>query len=97
MLLHFSILFVWWCSDQHIVTVAWCNKHHCALFVIIHNKPWPVTTNALYQVFSPYGDVERIAKFQIMGNFCARVNFHSLRDVVNAFCKLQGRQICEDC
>ena len=32
-----------------------------------------------------------------MANFYAGVNFHSLRDAVNAFCKLQGCQIYEDC
>jgi len=29
--------------------------------------------------------------------FYTRVNFHSQRDDVNAFCRLQGRQIYEDC
>ena len=32
-----------------------------------------------------------------MGEFHARVNFYSPRDAMNAFCKLQGRQIYEDC
>lgn len=77
--------------------MAWCEKHHRALFVIIHDKELPVTKNLLYQVFSPYGEVEKIARFQTMGDFYARVNFYSHRDAVNAFCKLQGRQIYEGC
>lgn len=72
-------------------------KRHLALFVIICNKPWPITMNARYQVFSSYGDVENIARFHTMGDFHARVNFHSPRDAVNAFCKLQGCRIYEDC
>ena len=44
-------------------------KHHRALFVIIHDKKLPVTKNLLYQVFSCYGEVEKIARFQTMGDF----------------------------
>jgi len=77
--------------------MTWCEKHHRALFVIIYDKALPVTTNVLYQVFSPYGDVEKISRFQTMGDFHTRVNFYSYRDVVHAFCKLQGRQIYDGC
>ena len=80
--------------------MTWCDKHHRALFVIIQKKPWPdrpITMNALYQVFSPYGDVENIARFRTVGDFYAGVNFHSPRDAMNAFCKLQGHRIYEDC
>ena len=42
--------------------MAWCEKHR-ALFVIIHDKELPVTTRVLYEVFSPYGEVEKIFKF----------------------------------
>jgi len=59
--------------------MAWCDKHDHALFMIIHNKPWPITMNALYRVFSPYGDVENIARFGTMV-FYARVIFHYARD-----------------
>jgi len=51
--------------------MGWCEKHHQALFMIIHNKELPATTNVLHQVLSPYGEVERITKFQTMGNFYA--------------------------
>jgi len=77
--------------------MAWCEKHHRALFVIIHDKELPVTKNLLYQVFSHYGEVEKIVRFQTMSDFYARVNFYSYRDAVNAFCKLQGRHIYEHC
>jgi len=49
-----------------VATMGWCGRHHQALFVIIHNKELPVTTNVLHQVFSPYGEVENITKFQTM-------------------------------
>ena len=65
--------------------------------MIIHDKALPVTTNVLYQVFSPYGDVEKIVRFQTKGDFHARVNFYSYWDTVHAFCKLQGRQIYDGC
>jgi len=65
--------------------------------VIIHDKELPVTTRVLYQVFSPYGEVEKIFKFQTMGDFNARVNFYSHKDAINAFCKFQGCQIYEGC
>ena len=68
-----------------------CEKHHRALFVIIHDKALLITTNVLYQVFSPYEDVEKIARFQTRGDFHARVNLYSHKDVAHAFCKLQGR------
>jgi len=77
--------------------MAWCEKHHRALFVITHDKELPVTKNLLYQVFSCYGEVEKIARFQTMGDFYARVNFYLHRDAVNAFCTLQGRHIYEGC
>ena len=57
--------------------MPWCEKYHRALFVIIHDKELPGTTHVLYQVFSPYGEVEKISKFQTMGDFHARVNFYS--------------------
>ena len=41
--------------------------------------------------------MEKKVKFQTMGDFHARVNFYSHRDVVKAFCKLHGRQIYEGC
>ena len=78
------------------MSIVWCEKHHRALFVIIHDKALLVTTNILYLVFSHYRDVEKIGRFQSMGNFHARVNFYSHRDV-NAFCKIQGHQIYEGC
>ena len=37
--------------------------------------------------------MEKKVKFQTMGDFHARVNFYSHRDVVNALCKLQGCQM----
>jgi len=49
--------------------MARCEKHHRALFVIIHDKELLVTTHVLYQVFSLYGEVENIFKFQTMGGF----------------------------
>jgi len=51
--------------------MVWCEKHHRALFVIIHDIALPVTTNVLYQVFSPDGDVEKIVRFQTMSDFHA--------------------------
>ena len=77
--------------------MAWCEKHHRALFVIIHDKDLHVTTRVLYQVVSSYGEVEKISKFQTIGDFHAWVNFYSHNDAVNAFCKLQGHQIYEEC
>ena len=77
--------------------MAWCEKHHRALFVINHDKELSDTKNLLYQVFSRYGEVEKIARFQKMDDFYARMNFYSHSDVVNAFCKLQCRQIYEGC
>ena len=65
--------------------------------MIIHDKALPVTTNVLYQVFSPYGELEKIARFQKRGDFHARVNFYSYREAVHAFCKLQGRRIYDCC
>ena len=62
----------------------------------IHDKEVPVTTNVLYEFFPPYGDVEKIAKFQTIGDFHARVNFYSHEDVVHAFWKLQGCQISDN-
>ena len=55
--------------------MTWCEKHHQVLFVIIHDKTLLVTTNVLYQVFSPYVDVEKIVRFQTRGDFHAQVNF----------------------
>jgi len=52
--------------------MGWCDKYHRALFVVIHNRPWPVTTSALNHVFFLYGDVENITRFQTMGEFHAR-------------------------
>lgn len=52
--------------------------------MIIHDKELPVTTNVLYEFFR-HGDVEKIAKFQTIGDFHARVNFCSHEDVVRAF------------
>ena len=74
-----------------------CDKRYRTLFVVMHNKPWPVTTSALNHVFSLYGDVENITRFRTMGEFHARVNFYSPIDAVNTFCELQGHQIYEDC
>ena len=76
--------------------MGWCDKHHRALFVVIRNKPWLVTTSALNHFFSLSRDVENITRFWTMGEFHTRVNFYSPRDVVNAFCKLQACQIYED-
>jgi len=73
--------------------MGWCEKHHRALFMIIHNKELPITNNVPYQVFSPYGEVEKIAKFQTIGDFQARVNFYPHLNAVNAFYKFQGHQI----
>jgi len=56
--------------------MVWCEKQQRALFVFIHDKELPVTTNVLYQVFSLYGDVEKIARFPTMVDFHARVNFY---------------------
>ena len=39
---------------RSVAIMAWCEKHHRALFVIIHGKELPLTTRVLYQVFSPY-------------------------------------------
>ena len=39
----------------------------------------------------------KVVRFQTMGDFHARVNFYSYRDVVHAFCEFQGRQIYDDC
>jgi len=77
--------------------MVWCDKHHRALFVVIHNKSWPVTTSALNHIFSLHRDVENITRFWAIGEFHTRVNFYSPRDAVTAFCKLQERQIYEDC
>ena len=55
--------------------MAWCEKHHRVLFVIIHGKELLVTTRVLYQVFSPYEEAEKIFKFQTIGDFHARVYF----------------------
>ena len=57
--------------------------------MIIHDKTLPVTTNVLYQVFSPYEDVEKIVRFQTRVDFHARVNFYSYRDAVHAFCNFK--------
>jgi len=65
--------------------------------VIIRNKELPIKTHVLNQVFSPYGEVEKTAKFQTMGDFCAPMNFYSHMDVVNVLCKLRGHQIYENC
>jgi len=65
--------------------------------VIIHDKELSITTNVLYQIFSPYGEVEKIARFQRIGDFHFRVNFYPHRNAVNAFGKLQGRHIYEGC
>jgi len=46
-----------------------------ALFVIIRDKKLPIATNVLYQVFSPCGDVESIARLRTMDDVHARVNF----------------------
>jgi len=70
--------------------MGWCDEHYHALFMIIHNKPWLPTPNALYHVFCLFGVVENIDKCWTMGEFPARVNFCSPTDVVNAFCKLQA-------
>jgi len=51
----------------------------------------------MFQVFSPYGDVEKMARFQTRGNFNARVSFYSYQDAVHAFCKIQGREIYDGC
>jgi len=64
--------------------------------MIIHDKELPVTTNVLYQVLFLWRR-GKIAKFQTMGDFHARMNFYSNRDDVNAFCRLQGRRIYEAC
>jgi len=59
-----------------VATMGWCEKHHRALFGIIHDKKLLVTTNVLYLVFFPYGEeVEKIAKLQTMGEFHVQVNF----------------------
>ena len=41
--------------------------------MIIRDKELPVKTNVLYCIFSPYGDVESIARFWKMGDVRARV------------------------
>jgi len=46
-----------------VAIMAWCDKHHRALFVTIHDKELPGTTRVLYQVFSLYGEVEIFFKF----------------------------------
>jgi len=76
--------------------MAWCEKHHQALFVITHDRELRVATNILYQAF-PYEQVEKIARFRTMADFYAAINFYSHGDVVKAFCKLQGHQIYEGC
>jgi len=85
----FSRLFVW-SSNQPIVTMTWCDKHHHALFVIIHNKPLPGTTNALYQVFSPCEDIKNIARFRTMRDFYARVNIQYQEMLWTLFASFKG-------
>jgi len=63
--------------------------------VIIRDKELPITTNVPHHVFSPYGNVESIARFWTMGNVHARVNFYSPEDSIEAYCLLQGCQIYE--
>ena len=76
-------------------SMAWCEKHHWAVFMIIRGKEFPATINVLYQVFSPYGEVEKMAQFWTMGNFLAGVNLYLHMDAVKAFCKLQDCQISD--
>ena len=47
------------------------------------------------RIFSPCGNVESTARFQIMGDVQARVNFYSPEDAIHAYCLLQGCQIYE--
>jgi len=61
---------------------------HPLFFIIIRDKELPITTNVLYRVLSPYEHVEKIARFQIMHDFHAQINF-SQWDAINAFCMLQ--------
>jgi len=61
-----------------VTTMVWCEEHYPALSVIIPDKTLLVTTNVMYQVFSPYRDVKKIVRFQIMGDFYAQVNFYSI-------------------
>ena len=69
--------YCWWKPlTATIGIMVWCEKQQRALFVFIHDKELPVTTNVLYQVFSLYGDVEKIARFPTMVDFHARVNFY---------------------
>ena len=62
-------------SRWRLSTIGWCDKHHPALSMIIHNKTRHVTTSALYRVLSHYGDIETITGFRTIGKFHARINF----------------------
>ena len=64
---------------------GWSDKHYQALFVIIRDKELPITTNVLYRIFSPHGDVEKIIGFQTMSDFHAQANFYSYGDANHAF------------
>ena len=58
---------------------------------------WSYITSHGFIMFSLYGDVENMSRFRAMGEFHAPVNFYSPRDAMNAFHKLQGHQIYENC
>ncbi|MBA0853285.1 hypothetical protein Goshw_015775 [Gossypium schwendimanii] len=58
---------------------------------------YPITEEALHQVFSPHGSVEKIIIFQTSADFQSLIQFEGRLNVILARIYLQGRNIYYDC
>ena len=59
----------------------------------IENMAYPVTAEALYTVFSPYGYVQKIAAFEKNGQWQALIQFPDNTAAGNAKAALEGHAI----
>ncbi|KAL4280747.1 hypothetical protein GQ457_03G020220 [Hibiscus cannabinus] len=67
------------------------------LLVTVSHILYPISTEALYQVFSPYGVVEKIVLLQQSGDFQVLIQFRECQNAIYARNFLQGHYIYDGC
>lgn len=67
------------------------------LLVTVHNVLYPITMEVLYQLFSPYGNVEKIVRVENPVHFQALVQYQLRCSAIRAKTSLHGRNIYDNC
>ncbi|KAL4376820.1 hypothetical protein GQ457_02G010370 [Hibiscus cannabinus] len=73
------------------------NEQNQILLVTVSNMLYPITMEALYQVFSPHGLVEKIVPLQQSSDFQVLVHFQEGHNAISARKSLHGRCIYDGC